>query len=226
MSTSKPQVIDAKTLLKIVGGIALLLPFVLLAFAFLLKDTEVFRPSISDYFYSKVNVVFIGCMCSVSMFFFAYIGYDLDDDEKSSGRFLGRLHDRDLATIIAVLSAFVAIFPTTPLYPDSADKIIAGVHFTSAALFLLLLAYMSINRFTKTSKNSNYVTTGKKRSRNKWYKILGWVMVASVLVMAAFFVFTGEGQFTHVVFIGETVCLLAFGTAWVIKGELFLKDDE
>ena len=227
MSHSNPQVIEAKTLLKIVGGLAFLLPFILIIFSILLHDEETFRPSISDYFYSNVSVAFIGSLCAVSMYFFAYVGYDTSTEEKQSAKFLGKLSDQNLATIIAIFAAFVAIFPTTPTEPNDKDKVIAAVHFTSAALFLLLLAYMSISRFTKSSSTREQLVGTMKSKRNTVYRTMGWTMVASVIIMAIFFVAIPQetkDKFDYVIFIGETICLLAFGFAWFVKGELVMKD--
>jgi hypothetical protein len=226
-SSAIPQIIDAKTLLKIVGAIAFLLPFILILFSSFLNEKEIFRPSISDYVYSDVSVAFIGCLSAVSMYFFAYVGYDTSNEEKLNAKFLGKLSDQNIATIIAIFAAFVAIFPTTPLDPNDQDNIIAGVHFLSASLFLLLLAYMSIARFTKSSSQREALVGTMKGKRNIVYRIAGWVMVASVGIMAIYFIATTQAtkdQFKYIILIGETICLFAFGIAWIVKGELVMKD--
>jgi hypothetical protein len=52
-------------------------------------------------------------------------------------------------------------------------------------------------------------------------------MVASVVLMALYFILIPtETMFNYVILTGETLCLLAFGFAWIAKGELILKDKD
>ena len=98
------------------------------------------------------------------------------------------------------------------------------VHFISAAVFLLILAYFSIFLFTKTGGKP---ITPEKKKRNLIYRICGYTIIACLVLLAIYFAVPGlKTKFSSFspVLIFEALALWAFGFSWVVKGEFILKD--
>ena len=81
-----------------------------------------------------------------------------------------------------------------------------------------LLAYMSVFLFTRSSGEM----TRQKIQRNKVYRVCGIVMAVSVLGIP--FDEHPAIAFLKPTLLLETIALVAFGTSWLTKGELILKD--
>jgi hypothetical protein len=198
------------TLRKAVGGIAVLLPFALAIPWFLLRD-HALQSSISDYYYTGMRNLFEGSLCAIAMFLLCCRGFDRKDE---------------IAGMFSALCALgVAFFPTTPACPSPFQKDVGWAHYAFAALLFLTLAYFCLILFKMSA--ANRTLTRKKLQRNKVYTVCGWVILASILAIVATKVFglnysiLGLGP----VFCFESTSLLAFGIAWLTKGETFLKDE-
>jgi len=133
----------------------------------------------------------------------------------------------DLAGILsAVFALGVAFCPTTPDYcatpfqkhVGTAHYIFAGLLFSTLAIFCLVLFRMSAH---------GQVLTPKKVLRNHVYTACGIVILASMaailLLVKVFKVMYLPGGI-GTIFCFETTSLLAFGAAWLIKGQTLLKD--
>lgn len=208
------------TLRKTVGIMGMALPFVLMMGFFLLESNCKFPPSISHFFYTKMGNVFVGVLCAVSLFLFAYNGYD----EK----------DKWAAKIAGFFAFCVAIFPTdynsyAPIDCSRMTKVehafANGMHYGSAVLLFLTLAYFCLFLFTKTDKHGK--AKGNKLVRNKVYITCGIIIIISIAGMAVIGIVPAWYQAVkHLkpIYVLETVALLAFGYSWLIKGETFFKD--
>jgi hypothetical protein len=97
------------------------------------------------------------------------------------------------------------------------------VHYTFAALLFLTLAYFCLVLFKMTSADQH--PTPQKIQRNVVYTECGCVIVASIGLIVLLKVVLKVHLIGTVgpVFCFET-SLLAFGVAWLVKGETFLKD--
>ena len=209
-SAKDPTTLTYLTLRKAVGGIAVLLPFVMAIPWWLLRD-HTLQSSISDYYYTGMRNLFVGSLCAIAMFLLCCRGFDRKDE---------------IAGVFSALCALgVAFFPTTPASPSPFQKEVGWAHYGFAALLFLTLAYFCLVLFKMTA--ANRTLTRRKLQRNKVYTVCGWVILASILAIAMTRIFGLQYSVLGVgpVFFFETTSLLAFGTAWLTKGETFLKDE-
>jgi len=206
-----PIVLSYLDLRKAVGFVAIGLPFVL-AIGWWLFDGHVLESSISSYYYTGMRNLFVGSLCAISMFMLGCRGYDWQDE---------------VAGMFSALCALgVAFFPTTPASGATQyQKDIGIAHYAFAALLFLTLAYFCLKLFKMTAADRK--PTRKKLQRNLVYTICGYVILASILTIVIL-KWRNVAHFGKIgtVFIFETTSLLAFGTAWLVKGETFLKDEE
>ncbi|MEX0290375.1 MAG: hypothetical protein AB3N14_14815 [Flavobacteriaceae bacterium] len=217
-----PFVISYITLRKTIGYIGICIPFFLVLGSVLIGDCTEIQSSISDYYHTVMRDGLVGAICAISFFLLCYRGYD----------------KRDLiATRLAAIFALgIAFFPTT--FTDIIElpcievrqidnPLVKIIHFSSATLFFLTLAYMSIFLFTKSDKEKTQWEQPKK-TRNNLYRISGYVIVGCLVLLALYF-FVLEEKWPELkrydlVFWLETIALLAFGISWLTKGETFFKD--
>ncbi len=210
----KPQVINAKTLQMIMGTIACSLPFVLVITVYILGDNTPYQPSISDFFFTKAKVPFIGSLWAVGMFMFAYKGY-LDNK---------RISDNAISNVLGFCAIAIAVFPTDP---ENADLSTIGIlHLVFAGTFFIILGYMSYFRFTLSNQALGSLKAPKIR-RNFVYKLCGILLFLSLLCMVIYLILESLEVipvFKHVIFWCETAGLLAFGVSWLTKAELIFPD--
>jgi len=198
------------TLRKAVGAIALLLPFAMAIPWWLLRD-HALQTSISDYYYTGMRNLFVGSLCAIAMFLLCCRGFDRKDE---------------VAGMLSALCALgVALFPTTPAAPSAFQREVGRAHYAFAALLFLTLAYFCLVLFKMTA--ANRILTRKKLQRNNVYTVCGYVILGSLLAIAATKIFELKCSIVGLgpVFCFESTSLLAFGTAWLTKGETFLKDE-
>jgi len=202
---TNPLVISYLQLRIGIGLIGLLLPFVLAIGTYLLTGTGI-KPSISDYYYSPMSGVFVGCLWSIGMLMFVYRGPNLLDV------WVGHL-----AGICAI---GVSLFPTTP--NNLPTDTIGALHYTCAVLFFIMLAYFCLVLFTKTDPTKQM--TVRKRYRNKVYIACGVTITTCIIMIAVYKLFLLNIFPLSTVFWFESIAVVAFGLSWVTKGEAILQD--
>jgi hypothetical protein len=207
-----PIVLSYLTLRKAVGGVALGLPFVLAIPLWFLKGHFI-ASSVSSYYYTGMRNVFVGSLCAISMFMLCARGYDRKDE---SAGMLG-----------AICALGVAFLPTAPDAGATHRQCHVGIaHYLFAALLFSTLSYFCLVLFKMTAANRQM--TPKKRQRNHVYTGCGYVIVASMLLII---VLRRVFKVDHLLgnlsptFCFESTALIAFGIAWLVKGEAFLKDE-
>ena len=187
-----------------IGFVGVALPVVLVAGVLVTRGE--FLDSISGYYYSSMRDVFIGAMCAVGAFLLSYRGYDRLDNLTATGA--------------GVAAVGVALFPTTPPDTHSPTQGVVGVvHLVFASVFFLALAYFCLVLFTKSDKAR---PTTRKLQRNRVYVVCGWVILAclALIVLVNLLPHTD----LHLALWLESAAILAFGFAWLTKGEAILGD--
>jgi hypothetical protein len=214
-----PQLISYLTLRKAVGILGLSFPVVLAAGALITGDCHEILDSISTYYHTGMRNIFVGVMCALALFLFAYRGYDWRDAVAGN---LGCL-----------FALGVAFFPTSvtgqlpDCIPAPADHpVISSLHFISAAMLFLVLTCFSLCLFTKGSGNP----TPRKLKRNRLYRTCGYTMLGCLVLIAIYFyllekIFPALSHLNPVFWL-ESFALWAFGISWLTKGKALLNDLE
>ena len=214
-NTNNPTLIRSYLQLRrAIGYIGIALPFVLLVGKMIFEGAGI-EPSISDYYYTVMGDVFVGCLFAIGVFLWSYEGYDTGPDNK-------------VGNIACIGAIGTALFPTSPDLPGLCQEIIGYFHYLFAVGFLSALAYFSICLFTKTNSNQ---PTPKKRFRNKIYRYCGYAIAGSIIAMILFVatkrVFDySVPEWLDVVFWLETVAVMSFGFSWIVKGNALFRDQE
>lgn len=209
---------------RIVGVIAVTLPFVLAVADWLIEGQEI-RGSISAYYYGRPGSWFVGCLFALAVFFLSYDYRPRPD----------RIADNWLSNVASVMAIGVALFPT-PSNGSSATggaQAIGTIHLLCAAVLFVLLAVFSLYQFTKTRGEVTSTTTWgekflrlfrteprflermspRKRSRNRVYRACGWVIVLCIIGV----IVNNIGDL-GLLFWFESVAVMAFGISWLVKG--------
>ena len=220
--TPQPQldneyIISYFTLRKAIGWLGLLMPIIVRWGAKLLEKIPS-HDSISAYYYTSMRDEFVGVLAAIGVFLFCYRGPDKKDN---------------FWTNVAGLCAIgIALLPTAPIYHERISSQYntsslecysnhgpLGFHIYVVAAFFLIISYLTIFRFPKPSRP--YITK-QKRSRNKIYRICGVVMVVMLIAIVAFKAINKDQS----IFWPETIAIVAFGIAWLVKGQAILKDKD
>src|SRR5207245_1163167 len=142
-------------------------------------------------------------------FLFSYRGYDREDE---------------IAGKIASVDAIaVALFPTNP--KDALTGSWVGrIHFTSAVILFLTLAFFSLVLFRKTDPTK--LMTPQKKKRNRVYGVCGVLILVAIAGSGISFLFRDSAFFELYapVFWFESLAVVSFGVSWLTKGEAILTD--
>jgi len=207
-----PLVISYLLLRKVLGGLGIALPFLVSIGALAIFHTGL-QESISAYYHTGTGDVFVGTLCAIGFFLFAYNGYGPAD------RIAG-----NLACLFAVGTA---LFPTAPEGHSCKMERIYCVHGVFAASLFLTLTFFSLVLFTKTDPSKG-PPTPQKLKRNKVYRVCGSIMLAAILLVPVLHFLpesvTAGIMELHPVFWLEAIAVVAFGVSWLTKGEAILSD--
>lgn len=187
-----------------IGVIGLALPLVLIVGGVIVDGGLL--SSISGYYHGSLRDVWVGSMCAVGVFLLSYRGYGRVDDLVSN--------------VAAVAAVGVALFPTTPSNPVGSDRVVGVLHLVFAGVFFLALAYFCLVLFRKSDDPS---PSRRKLARNRVYLTCGLVIVGSLLLIVLSGPLGIPGSLHPALWL-ETAAILAFGLAWLTKGEAILAD--
>lgn len=215
-----PAILSYHALRRVIGILALVLPFALAGGAIVLSllgpshalPQPLFERSISDYYYTPMSSFYVGSLCVIAAFLMCSRGYDRRDE---------------IAGYLAGLFALgVAFFPSEN--PSSAwySKLeieIGYVHTAFAGLMFLAIAYFCLFLFPRSSQVR---LPRRKLHRNRIYTTCGVVIVLCNLGMVSLAV-KGVAEWikpAHPLLCCESLAMAAFGIAWLTKGEGLLRD--
>ncbi len=220
-ASRNPAILSYHTLRRLVGIIALSLPFSLPAGAILLAlvgpahalPRPLVECAISDYSYTPMRGVYVGCLWVMAMFLICSRGYDR--------------HDEIAGYLAGAFTLGVALFPSENPRSVQYSRLqidLGFVHSAFAALMFLSIAYFCLFLFRRSSPDRKF--TRRKQHRNAVYWICGVVIVLCMCVMVGL---TLMGLVEapvplHPFFCCESLALIAFGVAWLTKGEGLLRD--
>ncbi|MDJ0645451.1 MAG: hypothetical protein QNJ57_05635 [Flavobacteriaceae bacterium] len=213
------------TLRKLIGILGMALPLLLFIFLYIDTGHSSTLESISHYYYTRANTIFIIILSLMAIFLMVYKGKEPVDFY--------------LSFIAGLFALMVILFPTdniTEVCCDTAkpysvtvltdNDFRTGFHYISAAIFLICLTYMSLFLFTKSDKVKEERTKQKKQ-RNRIYITCGILMaLALIVIFLGFLKIIPEDIYAknHLTFWMETVAVGSFGFSWLVKGEAMLKD--
>ena len=221
-TTSKnPAVLSYYAMRRAVGLTALTLPFALGIGSILVAlfgphhalPHPLLQRSISDYYYTPMRDYYVGSLCAIGAFLACSRGYDLLDEITGY-----------LAGVFAFGVAFFPSFNPRGTHYTHLDVEFGYTHTSFAALMFLILAYICVFLFRKSSPDKPL--TRRKRHRNQIYGICGLVMVVCMVALVGLTIrATVERRHpSHWLFWFEALALAAFGVAWLTKGEGILRD--
>ena len=197
LPTPKKEEIDHRTLKLLVGLIALTLGNLTSLFA----ESKITSISASYYEGGWSQSILVGFLFAIAAFLLAYNG--LSRSEMVISKFA------------AVAALGVALFPTSC---KGQPQIIPYVHFGSAAVMFLILAYFCYV-FYKRARAKGY-------PQAKWrafiYVFCGIVIIASILIIVFDRVTGGviSSRIPRLVFYGERAGLVAFGISWLTASKV------
>ncbi|MEZ4778192.1 MAG: hypothetical protein R2786_02280 [Flavobacteriaceae bacterium] len=224
----KDLVVSYLTIRNAIGIIGIALPIVLLIGSVAIFNCNEIHQSISDYYHTRMRNVFVGSMYAVALFLFCY---------KGSGK------ENVFGNLGGIFALGVILFPTADdcrincnldlvVFNETLvnPELFGVFHLISALLFFVVLIIFSLHLFIEKAdpENDNKLTLNQKR-RNIVFRLCGYTMIASILAIGTYFIFFENedcltSQKIDFVFWMETLALWAFGTSWIVKGQLFWKD--
>ena len=228
MNSENRLLVSYFTLRKLIGWMAILVPFILALLNWILFRGGL-GSSVSSYYHTNVGRVFVGTLCSIGVFLLAYQGYKRLDTDK-----IYQFLDNIVANLAGVFTIGVALFPSAPMEPSKNDEIIAIAHVAFSALVLASLAYFAFFLFTKThpanvnrpfmDENQRIAHLRKKKQRNLAYRISGIVMFPCIALMGVNTLLGNALQAIRPVFWMEALAVATFGFSWLVKGQALLRD--
>ncbi len=220
---------SSKSLRVLVGLLGMLMPIVLFLYLFITTGSTTPLESLSHYFYTRAGTIFTVILSLMAVFLIIY---------KSRERL-----DFYISTAAGIGALIVVLFPTSNLYDvcyvcktkgaeaivtyiNKAD-LIPSLHLGAAAIFLGCLAFMALFLFTKSDKAPE-ARGGRKKIRNRIYRVCGVMMIVALLVMVLGMMGVIMSPETYeanqITFWMETLAVESFGVAWFVKGDTIFKD--
>lgn len=195
-----------RRLRRAIGYLGMLLPIILVLLStFHLFDTEI-QPSISHYYFTNLREIFTGTLCAVAFFLICY---------KGNGNSVFWKNDNLLTNIAGLMALGVALVPTNPLEGQEMAYTLFALnlkvlHYIFAAVLFLSFSLLSINVFTVGQQINGEVPISMI-NENKIYRVCGYAILIFIILIPL-------SSFPYSTLVFETLSLLAFGVAWLIKG--------
>jgi hypothetical protein len=209
-------VVSYLTLRQMIGWVGLLMPFAVRIGARYFEHIFT-TDSISAYYYTGQRDVFVSTLVLTGVLVACYR--------------TPATRDNVIATIAGLAAIGIGLFPIDPTFAPAilqkypamiggacyVNRGLLGFHFLFVATFFALTFYLVYFRFSAFTPTA---PTAQKVMRNKIYKWCGLGMLAAYLAIGALAIFAKGAS----VFWPETVAVVSFGAAWLVKGQTILKD--
>jgi hypothetical protein len=201
----------------LIGVIGIIMPISLIVFDSLLTKHVSVRGSLSGYYHSGVRDIFVGSLCAVAVFLITYKVFEHNLDNTLS----------TLAGLGALGVAFFptgrpegATFPPTPFQEYAGEVNVKFVHYTSAAIFILSLALISLMFGLREAKRSQQTRAKPARLSPTFWKNFHFGCTVAIFAGVGFIVVTQAVHWfaNYSLFVGEVVAVVAFGLSWFAKG--------
>jgi len=212
---------------RLLGIMGICLPFVLWFGSIPFGCSEI-QPSISEYYHTRMRNVFVGVLFAMGFFLFNYSDGDIKKSKDIALRFIAG----SSAILTAVFPTAInlnakKILETKSTLADIKNccnidyiydvKTIEALgyewHLIFAAIFFLTMAGFSFFLFPDKNESD---------FRNRVYKWSGSAMAFFIILLFIYFLFGKENEALNKlkpIYWLETLTLIAFGIAWLTKGE-------
>ena len=211
---------------RLIGILGISLPFVLalgvlIINIFICGWQQPIQASISHYYFSTMHVLFVGILSLLCGFLVCYHG--------------PHRYDKLISNLAGAFALGVASFPTDPsgFIPKCESYInlkwwqcwVNYVHYGFATSLFICFAFFCFVIFQDDDNGrAKEAFDDKKKSRNKFYKGCGIIILVSIGMIGALTWYDPHGNklppliFTYNTIFFETIALLAFGSSWLLKG--------
>jgi hypothetical protein len=217
MKQQTELVVSYLALRQMIGWVSLLMPIAIRVGAYAFEGVHSTH-TISAYYYTGMRDVLVSTLVLAGAFLCCY---------RTPAR-----ADNIVAMTTGLAAMGIALFPMDPLYaqpildqfPSTLQKVcyashgILGFHIYFGTCFFLLSFYLVFFRFSAFTPR---MPTRQKLIRNRIYKICGLLMLVALLAIGVLYV-ANPGD--PAIFWPEAVFVSTYSAAWLVKGQVVLKD--
>jgi hypothetical protein len=212
----KELVVSYLTLRQMIGWISLLMPIAIRVGAYVFEGVHSTN-TISAYYYTGMRDILVSTLVLAGAFLACY---------RTPSR-----ADNVISVITGLAAMGIALFPMNPLYaqeilnqfPNTIEKAcyashgILGFHIYFGTSFFVLSFYLVFFRFSAFTPR---MPTRQKIIRNRIYKICGVLMLVAMLAIGVLDFINKDPA----IFWPEALFVSTYSAAWLVKGQLVLKD--
>jgi hypothetical protein len=217
-SSTESYILTYRRIRKVIGWLGISLPCALVLLSLIPFFKTAIQNSISYYYYTNLREIFTGVLCAVSLFLIRYKGFENPVFWKN---------DNKMTNLAGIMALGVALIPTNPVNcPEKiytlipfCVKVLGWLHYFFAASFFAVLAIISIFIFTVGQIKTRDIPLSRL-NENLIYRTCGFTIIVSLILMP---VCEALKLFPRSTLVLEAIALIAFGSAWLIKGR-FLGD--
>lgn len=202
-----------RRLRRAIGYLGVALPIVLIVLSFIdFFDTEV-QPSVSHYYYTNLREILTCTLSAVGLFLINYKGHKNPSIWKN---------DQLLTNVAGIMAVGVALVPVNP--DPEHEKIyslipyvwpwLGYIHYAFAAVLFGTFSLLAINVFTIGQNKTDEIPISTL-NENNIYRFCGMTILLLMLLIP---VSESFQLFKYSTLVLETLILLLFGIAWLIKG--------
>ena len=185
----------------VVGFIGVLMPPVIVFGNMLIFGQFGFEPSLSDYYFTGMRNWFVGSLWAIGAGLLVYLAARRN------------AWDSRFSFVAGLLAIAVALLPTNA--PNTATTVTSTLHVVCAGTLFALLGVICFRFGSRDGRRSDRTPLWRRTWRSV-HRACALIVWAAVLVSVAFATFGAARG--HVVLVGETIAVLAFGVSWFLKG--------